>query len=180
MSDTFTASTGRTVAVKSRSMMGTALEISGLGTRTTVDRGDGATLREFFLHERDKELGRWRWPENRAFVVYPQPDGTVTVLDEVIGDGLFTCYGRATDEQTTEGAAALAYFAAHPEPRPWHDAKPGEVWVLRVRDEPEGRPYTVGDTGFTGEDIRGEYWGAIPVESNVFTAGRRIWPEVTP
>ncbi len=31
--------------------------------------------------------------------------------------------------------AARAYVEAHPEAKPWQDAKPGEVWVLTLPDE---------------------------------------------
>lgn len=201
MSDTFTASNGLQVAwmPDDRGMkvlqtnaeyakrclpeygwrvVGGAIGASGY-PGFTEESANAVALREFFLHERDKELGRWRWPENRAFVVYPQPDGTVTVLDEVIGDGLFVRYGRATDEQTAECAAARAYFDAHPEPRPWHDAKPGEVWAITY----EGVEQAWG-VGFDGPpDMRFVFAcgdSRISASDVEISAGRRIWPEVTP
>jgi len=70
--------------------------------------------------------------------------------------------------------ALREYFAN--EPKPWHDAKPGEVWVLSIEGRPEG-PYTIWDNGL-GEmcayvgDAHG--W---PVTDPAITAGRRIWPE---
>lgn len=146
---------------------------------TLCGSGVVESIEEYFQAKRDKELGRWRWPENPNYLVYPHEDGDFAlVVSEVSGDstGIYLEADRRTGSNFER--AAVAYFAARPEPKPWHDAKPGEVWVLRVRDESEERPYTVGDTGFNGEDIRGEYWGAIPLESHVFTAGRRIWPEI--
>ncbi|QIK61774.1 hypothetical protein G7068_00035 [Leucobacter viscericola] len=45
-------------------------------------------LREFFQHERDTELGRWRWPEYPEYVVRKLPDSnpeTVIVINESYG-----------------------------------------------------------------------------------------------
>src|SRR5690625_3758643 len=92
-------------------------------------------LREYFQHERDAELGRWRDPETGLLVyqINDDPD-TVFVFDETYAD-----HGTWTREQvgptTTGFGAPIAerYFATHPEPKPaWHDAEPGEVWVVEV------------------------------------------------
>lgn len=179
MSDTFTAKTGRTVAIKSRSMTGTILEISGLDTRTTVDLGDVATLREFFQHERDKELGRWRWPDNPDYVVYP--DGTSrTVVKESDGRTMIvSIHDRKvmTTYLDSYVGAAKAYDAAHPEPKPWHDAKAEEIWVLRERNCETWLPFRW--------DAAEQWWFASSSNmamhrrsEGTIVEGRRIWPEV--
>lgn len=173
MSDTFTAKTGRTVAIKSRSMTGTILEISGLDTRTTVDLGDVATLREFFQHERDKELGRWRWPDNPDYVVYP--DGTSrTVVKESDGRTMIvSIHDRKvmTTYLDSYVGAAKAYDAAHPEPKPWHDAKPGEVWNVTPAGGKPSNAWVLDSGAFMYEN---EGWN----KAKDLVAGHRIWPEV--
>ena len=42
-------------------------------------------LREYFIAERDRELGRWRDPENPGWVVYLSDDKSFVVTDEVTG-----------------------------------------------------------------------------------------------
>lgn len=94
-------------------------------------------LREFFQHERDEELGRWRWPENPDYVVYPMPDGRARVLRDT--DGMFFVWARSDSARTVDredagGAvrAACAFFEAHPERKPWEDAKDGEIWEFTL------------------------------------------------
>lgn len=127
------------------------------------------------VHERDEQLGRWRWPEEPDYVVYPD-DCRLRVLRE--RDGTFFAWtrGDATravkDEGDTGGAvnAAYAYSEAHPEPMPWESAKPGEVWVLHL----EGTPVPL---------VRSEKnWlntltGRPAVVEGRVGEGRRIWPE---
>lgn len=91
-------------------------------------------LREFFRGEDDERLGRWRWPENPNYVVYPYEDGDAAVLDER-GPGVHVYSRVATVAKiTTDRArAAQAYFDAHPEPKPaWMDAKHSEVWKVTL------------------------------------------------
>lgn len=173
----FTASNGGTLTAN-KFMAGVAvLELnSGI---SHLDDADMQALREFFRQERDEELGRWRWPENPDYVVYADEDDHVSTIHEPTGveQGYFsravasTYAGRGGAEQ-----AAHAYFEAHPEPKPWQDAKPGEIWALTVLDEGAERAYTVRPGRFVGEDARGEYW-TPPFDCKTFTAGRRIWPE---
>ncbi|MCK2034452.1 hypothetical protein [Microbacterium sp. KSW4-4] len=145
-------------------------------------------LREFFQHERDEELGRWRWPENPDYVVYPYTFDSprpgirgVTVLAEeeprlltVWEDNIDTIYGHSNYEDVRSAAreAARAYFEAHPERKPWEDAKPGEVWVVAEHGQPE-RAYLVDDSQFY--DSSRDY--ALNFDDSLITAARRIWPE---
>lgn len=146
-------------------------------------------VREFFLAERDAELGRWRHPELTNYVVYPEeedPD-TIRVLFEPGGGS--SDYKRGwTDGVTNPDTWDIArvvrdYFAAHPEPapRPWEDAQPGEVWALTTPALGE-RAYEATRDGahvrfflITDEEIRS---GLFSFEKQI-TGGRLVWkPEV--
>ena len=139
-------------------------------------------LRAFFQAERDIELGRWRDPENPDYAVYRTPeeddeDGRcVRVLDESSGESWLEW------ERLFLSGPSIRYFAAHPEsepePKPWEEAKPGEVWALTYA----GIEETAWVADFT--------WGAPPrfrqfknlltpifTNDKHITAGRRIWPE---
>ena len=149
-------------------------EGSGVYTLETTE-----ALRAFFQAERDEELGRWRDPENPNIVVYALSmvdgeDRCIRLLNELSG-ATWLDWGRVA----LPGPASR-YFAAHPqpEPKPWVDAKPGEVWALTYA----GIEETAWVADFT--------WGAPPrfrqfknllnpifTNDKHITAGRRIWPE---
>ncbi|WP_347975688.1 hypothetical protein [Microbacterium sp. ProA8] len=135
-------------------------------------------LTEFFRAEEDERLGRWRWPENPDFVMYPDDDGDVMVLDEREPSAHFYPRVSSVASITTDRArAAQAYFDTHPEPKPWHDAKPGEIWVLDVEDsETTGHraPYEVLLLGDFREVATGLIYGP---RHRQIRAGRRIYPE---
>jgi len=165
---TFTASNGYAVYVRDG---GRLIVSNGITTKTfPVDGAD--TLREFFQHERDEQLGRWRWPENPDYVVYPNGE-YARVLREV--DGTSEVFIRQDVENSVgfkPALAARAYFAAHPEPkpRPWRDAKEGEAWVITR----EGVQYpAIFQAGMFG-DVGGR-WAMEEI-----TDARRIWPEERP
>lgn len=144
-------------------------------------------LREFFRAERDEELGRWRWNENPQYVVYADSESTVIVVDETTGAA--NQYARWEAELIHGGvhplAAAQAFFAAHPEPKPWNRAKEGELWLLRPADAQNMElPYiAVDDTD--GQVSMGPRFFRVPEPKsflpgrfpNEFVEGRRIWPE---
>lgn len=139
-------------------------------------------LREFFRAERDEELGRWRYPKNPEWVVYPKRPGfkpyngaDLLVVNEVAGASME--YVQADDDGTEyvdrdEPAAkvARAYFEAHPERKPWEDAKTCEVWLLTV-DGIES-PWTVNNAGVFEDPS-----STIELDNRNITAARRIWPE---
>jgi hypothetical protein len=135
-------------------------------------------LREFFQHERDTELGRWRWTEDQNYVVYKTEDypDAVKVFNERTPFSLQFERGRYSNIFPRESAAARAYFDAHPVPKPWHDAKPGEVWVLTV--DGEEFAWGAGTGGWSGRFIMAADGSEIPLDNESVTAGRRIWPEV--
>ena len=140
-------------------------------------------LRAFFQAERDQELGRWRDPDNPDYVVYPGSINLdwVVVLDESTGGtNVVFKQPRKPTKDSDFRLVAERYFAAHldPEPRPWEEAKPGEVWALTYA----GIEETAWVADFT--------WGAPPrfrqfknlldpifTNDKHITAGRRIWPE---
>ena len=130
-------------------------------------------LRAFFQAERDIELGRWRDTENPDMVAYRMPeddDGCgrcILLLDENTGDNHWEW------ERIATSGPGLRYFAAHPEPepRPWEEAKPGEVWVLTRW----GTAETFLVTG--SEFITADLAVIVDLDDDSITAGRRIWPE---
>lgn len=161
-------------------------------TKVSTPAQDHEARKEFYLHERDKELGRWRDPE--------RPNRTVAFKEiHIDGSDERGRFAVVYDEQTmtsfgywehsryipfgareteVDWAGTLErFFAAHPEPRPWHDAKPGEVWVLTLEGEPETAQVVDGYGKFMPWPIDvvsdGNARGKI-------TAGRRIFPEVSP
>lgn len=141
-----------------------------------------AALREYFTAERDAELGRWRDEESPDYVVYPARAGSITILHEPTGRQRYLT-GRAEAKIATGQFADTArrYFAAHPEPKPWHDAKPGEAWAIEFKYEglEESRLALVIDIDNSPFEVRAQ--GDSPTvwvnrKDPRITAGRRIWP----
>lgn len=191
MSDTFTASNGRQIECD-----------TAIGETRVVENGqnmlenfdflnarDMNALREFFQHERDRELGRWRWPDNRDYTVRVAPEhaqhldpGGKTVAVERESTGYVGYYSpdrvpELTDDTGDLLRAVHAYFAAHPEPKPWHDAKAEEIWVLRERNCETWLPFRW--------DAAEQWWFASSSNmamhrrsEGTIVEGRRIWPEV--
>ena len=136
------------------------------------------TLRAFFQAERDEELGRWRDPENPDCICYPvagDPDDIWVVYE---GSGL--AYMRERNQAFYAGnkfsEVARRYFAAHPEPKPWHAARPDcdEIWVLTIH----GCEQPVYVTEFGGEPTFQVPGGeTMSLSHGSITAGHRIWPE---
>lgn len=149
----------------------------------SVGTEDAEALREYFQHERDEELGHWRDPNTPGYIVHPDPliPRLVTVLHEKSWQVL-RIYEKPT-HRTIESkrwieatAAAQAYFEANPEPRPWNDAKVGEVWILTQGDNNEVRAWNRVDGGqWHSSDNR--WWLIEDEDIAAITAGRRIYPE---
>lgn len=173
MTDTFTASNDVQVWIDHLGSVRTESPnpISAFTSHTQA-------LREFFQHERDEELGRWRWPDNPQYVVYPRGDSGVRVLDEGSGIGSARLIHRNgdPDNPTAEYQAAYAYFGAHPERKPWHSAKPGEIWVLTI-DDSEQVVSAVQQYEKDFNPISHPIYATFANGSERITAGRRIWPE---
>lgn len=139
-------------------------------------------LRRFFLHERDQELGRWRWHEHPDYVIYETEDAwsLTKALRRLVNerDGSSSLHRRGDVELP---APVAAYFEAHPEPKPWHDAKPGEVWELTYRSpsqrETSNRVMTCVDDG--GNISFFNEYRLHTVNYTGIESARRIWPEVS-
>lgn len=115
MTDSFTASNGMTVE---RDHNNDVVIDRSIGCASVfMADGTALALREFFQHERDEELGRWRWPENPDYVVYPRARA-VLVLSESTGVTLRAERGQFSAREATVFGAASAYFEAHPERKP--------------------------------------------------------------
>lgn len=133
-------------------------------------------LREFFRAEEDERLGRWRWPENPDYVVYPKTSGSALVLHEPYPTTVWS-YDSNTCGATGAASerAARAYFDAHPEPKPaWHDAKPWETWVVTIDGMEHARTL---DEDRDLRDPRYSENAWVHITDSRITAGRRIWPE---
>lgn len=97
-----------------------------LAPRTAMD------AEEYFQAKRDEELGRWRWPENPGYVVYA-PVGYshyVRVLDERSAILEVIHREHLEGRGSLMAQAARAYFAAHPDRKPWEEAQVGDFWVV--------------------------------------------------
>ena len=168
----FTASNGITVASETQGITGDRRIHVG---DTTVQLSSAQTIAliEALDHERDEDLGRWRWPENPTYVVYPTTVRTrVRVMRETgVGELEWVDKGDARPYEFCH--AARAYFAAHPESKPWHDAKEGEVWELTFR------------AGAHAWFVNGDYFQSTKTLTNIrkddahIVSGRRIYPEVS-
>lgn len=181
MTDTFTASNGVTLHPHDSRM---DVNCSGSahpdGHKLSVKETEA--LREFFQHERDEELGRWRWPDNPQYVVYPRGDSGVRVLRET-GMGDLEWVDRGDERSYEFCHAARAYFGAHPERKPWHAPDAGDHWALHIAHgmalSGDEHLYKYTRWGSQGR------WGFVPTDGGsvldptdpTITAGRRIWPE---
>lgn len=142
-----------------------------------ANNGRAQALREFFQAEADERLGRWRWPKNPDYVVYPMVDGLHRVLRESTGHSE---QRNGMVGYDALGKAACAYFDAHQEPKPWHDAGPAEVWDV---DLPSGGMRAVTVYSARHEEPVTVFRDAhtqVEVETDDPTIrdARRIYPEV--
>lgn len=143
----FTASNGIRVTLTDDEHL-ILTDVTGAYPDTIGLEEDVEALREFFRAEEDERLGRWRWPENPELVVYLDENGSITVFNEQTGrsNGLISREEATRFPNAPWAAVATAYFDAHPEPKPWHDAKPGEIWELGIGDGYRENSATVIDT----------------------------------
>ena len=178
MSDTrFTATTGWYVE------KGCIYSPDGLLWGTAAS-GPGGVLIEYGAHQaqadRDAELGRWRSVEHPDFVAYDHGDGRIRFLRELDG----VSYSFARDYMSIRYPAECAefpflvvareFFEAHPEPKPWEQAKDGEVWALTVGCGDAVVGAVLGKGGWAWLNAKTGLVIDLPI-----TAGQRIWPEVS-
>ncbi|MEV8339244.1 hypothetical protein [Leucobacter sp. NPDC077196] len=177
MSDKFVASNGMTVGID---QFGVGFFTSKPHGFMTLAEDEMRAMREFFRAERDEELGRWRWPEDADVVVRPSAlvENRVLATSERTGQAEWSTRGEESNDWY--GRAARAYFAAHPEPKPWGSAKNNEVWALRFSDQHGFLPYAVktdeGGPRFWWTGNEGQSAGYFARE---FAEGHRIFPEVS-
>ena len=119
--------------------------------------------------ERDAALGRWRSVEHPDWVVYLRSTGWWLLVHEVDGYMIRRMPARAILLVGVPGQVAREYFAAHPvpEPKPWEQATPHEVWVLTFLSG-----FECAATYVNGKFRYGT--GSAMVMENV-TAGKCIW-----
>lgn len=203
MTTTFTASNGVTVTIDDN---GYLLAAGGTGPHDHCIHATGGAdlgvqaLREYFQHERDTDLGRWRDPENPDMVVYRPPfadstnDRDIYVIDETLGRSHRFWEEVVNRSESANGLnqTARRYFAAHPDPKPWHDAKPGEAWVLTIDGTEHLAQAITGRIEIYPHDADPEFFIPTLIPANTIgdiwehtwspsdhriTAGRRIWPD---
>ena len=176
MSD-FTASNG--FLIQTNTDYGDVIILDDIGTNTLadgdyLDGSDILALREYFQAEEDKKLGRWRWPENPDYVVYPAGNPNVAVVRrESQWEQTMFSFESATGE-SDKHRAARAYFEAHSEPKPWEEAKNGELWMLTLDGEEVGSLVDYGEFYVPGESIT-----IGSDEMKRITAGEKIYPKET-
>lgn len=182
-----------------------APEFRARSGRTVKSRSDGSVLfdhangylspasvmdaEELFQAKRDAELGRWRCPTETDWVAREgvrTADGrTVVVVNERTLDR-FWFNERVRDAGADVDVAhrvGRAYFEAHPERKPWEDAKPGEIWDLIA----EGKENRYAAIACTIPSDNSEVIYLYPVDdmtspklgvtAPVITAGVRVFPE---
>ena len=173
----FTASNGVRVCTGS---LGLVVTDGTIPNTVIASNGHETALREFFRAEEDERLGRWRVPGHPSWVCYPTPLACeVVVFNEDEPQYGTQVLSRGTDTWPYYRSAADAYFAAHPEPKPWHDAKPGEVWVLTFSDEGGGgtEAWTLRFSSLRFEHP--DYVNSVARTDSTIVSGRRIYPEVS-
>ena len=147
---------------------------------------DMDALREFFRTEDDARLGRWRSTQYDYFVVYPdaiERDLCIVVNESGGKSHILTRDGRLVGSDHAGGLffdVAAEYFDAHPEPKPWRDAEPGEGWLLTI-DGHECAAVTLPDPNgvFCGVKFETAEHGLFGRHAAAITAGRRFWPEAS-
>jgi hypothetical protein len=180
--DIFTASNGMTFTPDGRAV---EFRCTGMGRdhHLTAKESDG--LREFFRAEEDERLGRWRWPDNPNYLVYPgNAPHRVRVVSEADGQVLTYERDEYPDHVTGFSGAGNAYFVAYPDTKSWHLAKPGEVWLVTV-DGGHERPHyveanrsdTIGGVAFVAIDPKWSQPGHVGIAAPAISGARRIWPE---
>lgn len=165
----FTASNGVGVRIDGRDLdIRNTRDWVGLCGTVVLD-----ALREFYQHEGDQERGRWRWPEHPDFVVYPKGDGWIVLSEVSANSKHYSHREHASIGSSLLTQAMRAYFEAHPERKPWHDAKPWETWVFTI-DGGEQSATLDEDREFRDRSYNTCSW--MHVTDERITAARRIWP----
>lgn len=184
MTDTFTASNGIQITMDTdrdgkvylvgRRARGD--EGQYLDTHATAGPGGIVALREFFQHERDEERGLWRSPTDPSWTAVRR-NTTIYFQNEDHERNFWFIVGNDATLKPWSGdlqAVAREYLEAHPERKPWEDAKPGEAWEITYT--------TLVGPDVTKVAIRTDrnMWATDVLEmelNHAITSARRIWPE---
>ncbi|WP_136053466.1 hypothetical protein [Microbacterium sp. K5D] len=172
---TFTASNGAIVHNPTKGGI-------AVGNSLILRDNESTALREFFQHESDEARGLWRSPSDptwtavrrntmiyfqnedheRSFHFVPKLEGSIRAW--------------SGDLQ----ALAYEYIEAHPERKPWEEAKPGEVWLFRGKGDIKPSAFMKSHVGWTNsEAVVVQRDPALPyggTRDESFEP-RRIWPE---
>lgn len=179
----FTAS--NETQIRPGKIAGIHIDCSGGNDVHDLSDSEEQALREYFQQDRDEKLGRWRWPADSRFVVYPgyspgEEERFVRVVEEYTG--ISTLVYESQKNGVRGHNVATAYFEAHPERKPWHSPEPGDHWALHIAhgmalaDDFYLYKFTRWmDKGFRFVPTEG---GSVlePTDPSI-TAARRIWPE---
>lgn len=153
--------------------------------QTFLDPRQWDAIAEAVRAEEDTRLGRWRSVRYPAWTAVVHVASGMVMFRHEDGEREFSVANRG--ERLSKWSPELQgvareFFDAHPEPKPWHDAKPGEVWALRIANVEGEDAYNVTEDAVQGGHrlhFRCTEDGAVyAVDSPSVTAGRRIWPEV--
>lgn len=186
----FTASNGIRVDVSGDDYIQFEDQTGELRWARSMEPEEIDALREYFRSQDDVRAGRSRYSGNPDLVIYPVLDrDAVLVVSEKFGEAV--TYGRADTTHSTPSqgwaiSAADEYFEAHPEPKPWHSAKAGEIWIVErprlwsgIGGQPIEEPRSVSsrlreEPRFV--DANGNS-PSYPITDKEIVNARRIWPE---
>ena len=106
----------------------------------------------------------------------------ILVLNETTGKGGYwtrwSGYAPLEDDDREWKRAAYRYFAAHPEPKPWEDAKPGEVWLVTLSHcEPQICQVLKTHKFLPTQTDTGGQPPALPLDHPTIITAHKIWPE---
>lgn len=151
--------------------------VNTLGASPWLDEKDQAALEEYFQHRRDSRFGRWRSASHTSWTAVLDPDTNLVCFHHEDGLHEFTVdFTSRNLSAWNEGLQAIAreYFEAHPAPRPWHGAQPGEVWLLTISNPHAGRDIA---WQVTDKSEFSRLGLLIHKRDPRITDGRRLWPE---
>lgn len=145
-------------------------------------------VREFFQAQADERLGIWRSQSDPSWtgIMDEAVDTEQTIVRFQNADHARSfCISRDGNDlrrwSSDLQAIAREWLNAHPEQKPWHDAKPGEVWLLTLQSRGADVAAVARDMGHVRfweiADADGDpmTWGTRSAD---ITDARRIFPEV--
>lgn len=177
--DEFVAASGRKVRIRKDGSVEFGLLNGYLPRESAFD------AEEFFQAKRDEELGRWRYPLDPHWIAMEgnhNRDGRRTVAlfnEQTFESFLMNDRVLGTSIDHVSYRAARAFFEAHPQPKPWHDAQAGEFWTVTHAGEDE--TCRVDDVNGTLRFVGVSGWGtsvSMPITHHSITTAVRMVAEV--